>query len=122
MSKRFLSIHTREAIEVQVDRAEEAMEEHGTAYPDHTFEDGVREALQWVLGQCAAPMEEAEGEYPRGQVVYDREAGESRYVTGSLVQHYPSCAAHATDDEASHDSRQCAAQSCPDGPSEPEGC
>lgn len=95
MNNRFLSIHTRRAIEAEIQAAETAIDDHGSLYPDSTYEDGVQEALRWVLGEQASPMEDGEAlSHYRGQVVYDREAGESRYVTGSLVQRYLSDAAN----------------------------
>lgn len=117
MNRRFLTIHTRDAIEAEIQSAESAIDDHGTLYPDSTYEDGVQEALRWVLGQCAAPMEDGEHlDHYRGQVIYDREAGEERYVTGSLVQRYQSDAAHAKGGEACRDNSQSGLQSsaaCP---------
>jgi len=51
----FLKVNEKEAIQ-QVALANELISEHGTMFPDDTFEDGVIAALTWVFGDSAEPL------------------------------------------------------------------
>ncbi len=52
---------TQEQIEEQINAASESIDTHGTRgqWPGQSFEDGVRAALSWVIGdEETAPMED----------------------------------------------------------------
>lgn len=53
--KQFLTPHTSEAIEQEIELAQTLIEIEGTGYPDDTFEDGVIAALRWVQGLWPSP-------------------------------------------------------------------
>jgi hypothetical protein len=55
MIRQFISPHSKTAIEREIENAEAIISAVGTGYPDGTFEDGVNEALRWVLGYCPPP-------------------------------------------------------------------
>ena len=49
-----------EQAEEQLQLCEQISETEGTCYPDDTYEDGIKAALLWVLGQGPAPLSEEE--------------------------------------------------------------
>ena len=51
----FLKVNEKKAM-TQVSLANELIAEHGTMFPDDTFEDGVIAALTWVFGDSAEPL------------------------------------------------------------------
>lgn len=55
----FLSPHTNQAIEQEIDLAQTVIEIEGTGYPNDTFEDGVIAALRWVQGLWPSPTSDA---------------------------------------------------------------
>lgn len=101
--KRFLSIHSRLTIESEINKAQQVINESGSHCPDSTFENGVIQMGKWMLGLATAPMSGSDDSPIGGQVVYDREAKEQRYVIASLVPHYHRDLDRATHDVASHD-------------------
>lgn len=56
LARQFICPHSHSAIENEIDKAEQAVEDEGTLFPDSTYEDGIQEALRWVLGRCPPPM------------------------------------------------------------------
>ncbi len=51
----FLKVNEKDAVQ-QVILAQDLIAEHGTMFPDETFEDGVIAALKWVFGDEAEPL------------------------------------------------------------------
>ncbi|CED61160.1 Elongation factor 4-Ribosomal back-translocase LepA [Moritella viscosa] len=51
--------HSQCSIEQEIDNAEQIIAQQGSVYPDATFEDGVAEALRWILGRVPPPMSDA---------------------------------------------------------------
>ncbi len=88
MSKRFLSILSDDEIRGEAlcssqKRAKPKMQEEAQ---EEGYHRGVVDALKWVLGVGDAPS--CEEKRLHGSQVYDKEAKELRWVSGSLVQRY----------------------------------
>lgn len=50
---------SREEIDRQIDLAMTSINEGGSKYPGMSYEEGVRNGIEWVLGEVEeAPMEE----------------------------------------------------------------
>ncbi|EHK0750596.1 hypothetical protein U0N67_003731 [Vibrio parahaemolyticus] len=58
LERSFVSVHSRSAIEREVEMAEALVAEKGTAYPDSTFEEGYIAALNMVLNRQGSNVQE----------------------------------------------------------------
>ncbi len=85
MNKRYLSILSYEEISSEMNAARNKVCD-GTGNKEIAFYDGVNAALKWVLSQGGQPCKNIK-RLP-GSQVYDKEAKELRWVSGSLVQRY----------------------------------
>lgn len=47
---------TEQQIRRQLELADLLVETEGTVYPDDTFEEGVKAALLWILGEAVQPL------------------------------------------------------------------
>ncbi|EJL6577378.1 hypothetical protein NMS50_001629 [Vibrio cholerae] len=62
LSRPFTSVHSKSALEREINMAEALMESDGTAFPDCTFEDGYIAALNFVMNREGSNVrEEYEG-------------------------------------------------------------
>lgn len=62
LSRPFTSVHSKSALEREINMAEALMESDGTAFPDSTFEDGYIAALNFVMNREGSNVrEEYEG-------------------------------------------------------------
>lgn len=55
----FVTPHTPEAIEREIELAQTLIEVEGSGYPDDTYEDGVIAALRWMQGLWPTPTSDA---------------------------------------------------------------
>ncbi|EMU9331747.1 hypothetical protein AAA806_002009 [Vibrio cholerae] len=58
LQRPFTSVHSRSAIEREIEMAETLIEHQGTSMPDSTFEDGYISALKFVLNYEASNVRE----------------------------------------------------------------
>ncbi len=58
LERSFVSVHSRSALEREVEMAEALIAGKGTAYPDSTFEEGYIAALNMVLNQQGSNVRE----------------------------------------------------------------
>lgn len=58
VTRSFVSVHSRTAIENEIEMAEAIIERDGTAFPNDTFEDGYIAALRFVLNQQGSNVRE----------------------------------------------------------------
>ena len=62
LSRPFTSVHSKSALEREINMAEALMENDGSAFPDSTFEDGYIAALNFVMNREGSNVrEEYEG-------------------------------------------------------------
>ncbi|MBY8232337.1 hypothetical protein KW535_13440 [Vibrio fluvialis] len=62
LSRPFTSVHSKSALEREINMAEALMESDGTAFPDSTFEDGYIADLNFVMNREGSNVrEEYEG-------------------------------------------------------------
>ncbi|EJG1084634.1 hypothetical protein C4G53_RS12770 [Vibrio parahaemolyticus] len=58
LERLFVSVHSRSALEREVEMAEALIAETGTAYPDATFEEGYIAALNMVMNRQGSNVRE----------------------------------------------------------------
>lgn len=58
LSRPFTSVHSKSALEREINMAEALMESDGTAFPDSTFEDGYIAALNFVMNREGSNVRE----------------------------------------------------------------
>ncbi len=58
LERPFVSVHSRSALEREVEMAEALIAEKNTAYPDATFEDGYIAALNMVMNRQSSNVRE----------------------------------------------------------------